>query len=55
MNGRVADDGVVAATEFGRLLKDGKLGLPQPEPLHDEDITAMLYVFVGDDAFAMTQ
>ena len=41
---------------IGGLLDDGKLGLPQPEPLLDEHITAMPYVFVvGDDAFAMTE
>lgn len=55
VNGRVADGGVVAATDFGRLLDEGKLGLPQPEPLHDDDITDMPYAFVGDDAFAMTE
>ncbi|KAJ8018142.1 hypothetical protein HOLleu_44033 [Holothuria leucospilota] len=32
VNGRVSDGGVIAETEFGRLLDDGSLGLPEPAP-----------------------
>lgn len=55
VNGRVTDGGVIAVTEFGRLLDDGSLGLPEPAPLHQNDVTAMPYVFAGDDAFAMSE
>ncbi|KAJ8035827.1 Protein ALP1-like [Holothuria leucospilota] len=55
VNGRVSDGGVIAVTEFGRLLDDGSLGLPEPAPLHQNDVIAMPYVFVGDDAFAMSE
>lgn len=57
VNGRVTDGGVIAVTEFGRLLSDGSLGLPEPAPppLHQNNVTAMPYVFVGDDAFAMSE
>ena len=54
VNGRVSDGGVIAVTEFGRLLDDGHLGLPKPKPLHENEVTPMPYVFVGDDAFALS-
>lgn len=54
VNGRVSDGGVIAVTEFGRLLDDGHLGLPKPKPLHENEVTPMPYVFVADDAFALS-
>lgn len=54
VNGRVSDGGVIAVTEFGRLLDDGHLGLPKPKLLHENEVTPMPYVFVGDDAFALS-
>ena len=55
VNGRVSDGGVIAVTTFGQQLADGKLGLPEPGPIHHNDITKLPYVFVADDAFAMSE
>lgn len=54
VNGRVSDGGVIAVTEFGHRLEDAALNLPEPEPIaHNGD--RMPFVFVADDAFAMTE
>lgn len=55
VNGRVSDGGVISHTEFGKKLHDNELGIPEPDTLHENDDVPMPYVFVGDDAFAMTE
>lgn len=54
VNGRVSDGGVIYVTEFGRRLEEGTLNLPEPEPIVHNGRN-MPYVFVADDAFAMSQ
>ena len=53
VNGRVSDGGVISATDFGRRLETADLNLPDPEPIVFNG-KSMPYVFVADDAFAMS-
>jgi len=55
INGRVSDGGVINQTEFGRRFNGHQLHLPRPEVLEEGDSVPLPYVFVGDDAFAMTE
>ncbi|KAL5010576.1 hypothetical protein ScPMuIL_012881 [Solemya velum] len=55
VNGRVSDGGIINSIKFGRRLHDKQLNLPKPEVLVEGDIVSMPYVFVADDAFAMTK
>ena len=55
INGRVSDGGVINQTAFGRRFNEHQLNLPQPEVLDEGDSLPVPYVFVGDDAFAMTE
>ena len=54
VNGRVSDGGVISVTEFGRRLEEAALNLPEPEPIVQNGRN-MPYVFVADDAFAMSE
>lgn len=54
VNGRVSDGGVISVTEFGRRLEEAALNLPEPEPIVHNGRN-MPYVFVADDAFAMSE
>ncbi|GFS03054.1 protein ALP1-like [Elysia marginata] len=54
VNGRVSDGGVIAVTEFGRRLEEDALNLSEPEPI-EQSGNKMPFVFVADDAFAMTE
>jgi hypothetical protein len=55
-NGRVSDGGVIENTEFHRKLISNQLHLPPESPLsHGVDTTPLPYVFVADDAFALTR
>ena len=50
-NGRVSDAGVLQETTFYRKLKNGALALPK----HDDTLGNMNFVFVADEAFALTE
>lgn len=52
--GRISDGGVLGATAFGRALSDNKLKIPEPTVLANSDKT-LPFVFIGDDAFALTK
>lgn len=53
VNGRISDGGVIEHTKFYSKLKNGSLNIPDAEILHDTD-QVLNYVFVGDEAFALT-
>lgn len=55
VNGRVSDGGVISHTEFGQMLNNNTLNIPQPAPFPVGPQSLQPYVFVGDDAFAMTE
>jgi len=42
-------------TEFGRRFNGHQLNLPRPEVLEEGDSVPLSYVFVADDAFAITE
>jgi hypothetical protein len=50
-NGRVSGAGVLQETAFYRKLKNGALALPK----HDDTVGNMNFVFVADEAFALTE
>jgi hypothetical protein len=54
INGRVSDGGVLECTDFGKALSNKRLGLPQPAILPNSD-KKLPFVFVGDEAFALTE
>lgn len=54
INGRVSDGGVIGYTKFGEKLAEGTLGLPIMEELPNYPVK-LPYVFVGDDAFALSE
>lgn len=54
INGRVSDGGVLGYTKFGEWLADNNLGIPDAEVLSNYQ-KQLPYVFVGDDAFAMSE
>jgi len=53
-NGRISDGGVLGNTAFGRALVDKLLKIPEPGTLPNSE-KKLLFVFVGDDAFALTE
>ena len=54
-NGRASDSGIWSRSEFKQALDNNKIRLPQPKPLVENDPeTTVPYVFVGDDAFALS-
>ena len=56
VNGRVSDGGVLNHTKFGQMLSDGVLQLPSPSHLPGtRNGDQVPYVFLGDEAFALTQ
>lgn len=57
VNGRVSDGGVLQHTKFGQMLTDGTLQLPSPSSLPNtaQDGDQVPYVFLGDEAFALTK
>lgn len=54
VNGRVSDGGVIGYTKFGDKLAQGTLGLPNKEELSNFS-GKLPYVFVGDDAFSLSE
>lgn len=53
VNGRISDGGVIEHTTFYNKLKDNSLHIPGIDRLRDSD-KMLNYVFVGDEAFALT-
>lgn len=54
INGRISDGGVLTNTVFGKAFSDKLLKLPEPAPLPNSQ-KILPFVFVGDDAFALTE
>lgn len=54
INGRISDGGVLAHTSFGRALSNKSLKIPEPAQLPNSE-KILPFVFVGDDAFALTE
>jgi hypothetical protein len=53
INGRISDGGL-GNTAFGKALRDKLLKIPKPGTLPNSE-KKLLFVFVGDDAFALTE
>lgn len=54
INGRISHGGVLAHNAFGKALSDNTLQIPEPAPLPNSQMIQP-FVFVGDDAFALTE
>lgn len=54
INGRISDGGVISYTNFGQALVHHTLRIPAPAQLPNSQQT-LPFVFLGDDAFAMTE
>lgn len=54
IHGRISDGGVLAYSAFGKALSDKSLQIPEPAPLPNSE-KILPFVFVGDDAFALTE
>lgn len=52
--GRQSDAGSFKASEIGKRLMNNDLNLPLPEPLVPDRVS-LPYVFVGDEAFALSK
>lgn len=55
VNGRVSDGGCIHETTFGQMMDADELSIPEPEKLHDDDLLYLPFVFLGDDAFALSE
>jgi len=53
-NGRISDGGVLGKTAFGKALGDKLLQIPEPGTLPNSR-KKLPFVFVGDEAFALTE
>jgi hypothetical protein len=54
INGRISEGGVLANTTFGKAFVDKLLQIPEPDTLPNSE-KELPFVFVGDDAFALTE
>jgi hypothetical protein len=54
INGRISDRGFLGNTAFGKALIDTLLKIPEPGTLPNSE-KKLPFVFVGDDAFALTE
>jgi hypothetical protein len=54
INGRISDGGVLGITAFGKSLVDKLLKIPKPGTIPNSE-KKLPFVFVGDDAFALTE
>jgi hypothetical protein len=54
INGRISEEGVLGNTVFGKALVDKLLQIPEPSILPNSE-KKLLFVFVVDDAFALTE
>lgn len=52
--GRSSDGGVLKNSQFGRLLHEGKMNIPSPAPLPNEQLP-FPYYFIGDEAFPLSE
>ncbi|RZF37589.1 hypothetical protein LSTR_LSTR003154 [Laodelphax striatellus] len=53
--GKHSDGGVFHSSTFGRLFNDKKLNLPKPKTLFKTKTTNFPYVFVADEAYALSR
>lgn len=54
-HGANSDSGVLRNSRFGQKLINNQLNIPGPDKLpHDENGQSMPFVFVGDEAFALS-
>ena len=49
---RASDGGVFGETDLKEAFEDGSIGMPEPDPLPNDD-KPMPYFIVGDDAFPL--
>ncbi|CAH1991680.1 unnamed protein product [Acanthoscelides obtectus] len=54
INGRVSDGGVLQETDFYEKLENHTLNIPPPHHL-EKSADKLPYVFIGDDAFSLTE
>lgn len=54
-SGKNSDGGILEHSNFGKLLYGDKMDLPDSKPLDDTDNHHMPFVFVGDEAFRLSQ
>jgi len=54
INGRISDGSILGNTAFGKALVDKLLQIPEPGTLPNRE-KKLPFVFVGDDAFALTE
>lgn len=52
--GRQSDGGIFACSNFGKRFERNQMDLPQPRPIKASE-SALPYVLVGDEAFALTR
>ena len=51
--GRHSDGGIFSNSSFGKTLDTGSLAIPDPQPLPSTTQPAVIFVFVGDEAFSL--
>jgi len=54
LNGRISDGGVLGHSDFGKMMENQSLNIPEPQQVRRSN-KILPYVFVADDAFPMTQ
>ncbi|XP_025199917.1 uncharacterized protein LOC112597904, partial [Melanaphis sacchari] len=54
LNGRISDGGVLGHSDFGKMMGNQLLNIPEPQQVRRSN-KILPYVFVADGAFAMTQ
>jgi len=55
VNGRVSDGGVISHTKFGKMMDKQDIAVPPPKEICENDVIPIPYVFLGDDAFPLTE
>ena len=53
--GRISDSGVFTNTELYKKLETKTLCLPQPVPLNGREKCSILFFFIGDEAFPLSE
>ncbi|XP_050676737.1 uncharacterized protein LOC126973475 isoform X1 [Leptidea sinapis] len=53
--GKECDSSILKQSNFWKKLNDGTLNIPRPTPLHENMQEEIPYVFVGDEAFTLSQ
>lgn len=54
LNKRIPDDGVLGHSDFGKMMENQSLNIPEPKQVRRSN-KILSYVFVADDAFAINQ